>query len=381
MSAVREALEALGHSAGALPEPRLLADLFVRFQAQVPLRRAAEGAGAVDVLAAWLEDGAGCCGESRVRAFGSLAAEAGFGIEHAVALRASGRRHRVLLASGRRLLLDPAFPLPAPVSLDPPAEADATGYGVLSVRTLGADRFAMLLSTRGDERELYRVEPGEAPREETASEAGAEAGSGDLFRLFDDRLLRWQGGVLEVSDAWSRFRLPFPAADADGLEALFGPPLPGPQAFGVPEARRERPIAEPTLAVYHASTESAAKLRDLLADPAVHAALLPDGWAVKGLAVRGDGFARTLVEEGAHLREERITLLPDGIAVEAEGPLALFRTRNWRLEPRPGGTRLRILATLRDPVPPRGLPEGARRRLVFELASELLALDAQAAAG
>ncbi|MBK9968533.1 MAG: hypothetical protein IPP07_28180 [Holophagales bacterium] len=102
---------------------------------------------------------------------------------------------------------------------------------------------------------------------------------------------------------------------------------------------------------------------------------------MKGLAVRGDGFARTLVEEGAHLREERITLLPDGIAVEAEGPLALFRTRNWRLEPRPGGTRLRILATLRDPVPPRGLPEGARRRLVFELASELLALDAQAAAG
>lgn len=381
MSAVRDALEALGHTAGALPEPRLLADLFVRFQTQVPLRRAAEGAGAVDVLAAWLEDGAGCCGESRVRAFESLAVEAGFSVEPALALGASGQRRRLLLASGRRLLLDPAFPLPAAVSLDPPAEADSTGYGTLSVRSLGADRFAVLLSTRGDERELYRVEPGEAPRETAARDAGAEARAGELFRLLDDRLLRWRDGVLEVSDAWSRFRLPLPAADADGLEALFGPPLPGPREFGVPEAGNERALAEPTLAVYHGSTETAASLRGLLADPEVHAALLPDGWTVEDLALRGDGFTRTLVEEGAPLRTERFAIRPDGITVEAEGPLALFRTRTWTLEPRPSGTRLRILATLRDPVPPRGLPEGARRRLVFELASELLALDAQAAAG
>ena len=102
---------------------------------------------------------------------------------------------------------------------------------------------------------------------------------------------------------------------------------------------------------------------------------------MEGLSVREDGFDRTLVDEGALLRTERITLLPDGIVVEAEGPLALFRTRTWRLEPRPAGTRLRLLATLRDPVPPRGLPEGTRRRLVFELASELLALDARAAEG
>ena len=64
-----------------------------------------------------------------------------------------------------------------------------------------------------------------------------------------------------------------------------------------------------------------------------------------------------------------------GFTVEADGPLALFRTRTLRIEPRPEGSRLRLLATLRDPVPPRGLPEGTRRRLVFELGSELLALD------
>ncbi len=377
MSAAREALEALGHPAGALPEPRLLAGLFVRFQAQVPLRRAAEGLGAGDALSAWLEDGAGCCGERRVMAFESLAVEAGFGVEHAEARGASGRRHRVLLASGRRLLLDPAFPFPAPVSLDPPAESDSTGYGTLSVRTLGADRFAVLLSTRGDERELYRVEPGEAPRGETASDSAP----GELFRLLDDRLLRWRDGVLEVSDAWSRLRIPFPAADTEGLEALFGPPVPDAPAAGAVEGRMAPVAAESTLAVYHASVETPGLLRGLLAEPAVHAALLPDGWSVEELTPHGNGFGRTLVEGATPLRTERITILPDGIRVEAEGPLALFRTRTWTLEPRPAGTRLRIVATLRDPVPPRGLSEGARRRLVFELASEILAFDARASEG
>ncbi len=97
--------------------------------------------------------------------------------------------------------------------------------------------------------------------------------------------------------------------------------------------------------------------------------------AWKCFSAQGGGFRRTLVENGEHLRTERVTFLPDGAVVEAEGPLALFRTRTWRLEPRPFGTRLRLLSTLRDPVPPRGLPEGTRRRLVFELASELLALE------
>ena len=96
---------------------------------------------------------------------------------------------------------------------------------------------------------------------------------------------------------------------------------------------------------------------------------------MENVSRRDDGFERTLVGEGEYLRRERVTRLPDGIAVEAEGPLAIFRTRTWRLEKRPSGTRIRLLATPRDPVPPRGLAEGTRRRLVFELASELLALE------
>lgn len=377
MRAAREALEALGLTPGALPEPKLLSDLFVRFQAQVPLRRAPADPGAADALSAWLEDGAGCCGATRVGAFEALAVAAGFEVEPGIARGPGGESRRVLLAFGRRLLLDVSFPFSAPVALEPPTAEEPTGYGALSVRPVGADRFELILATRGDDRVLYRLERGEA----SGGDAGTGVGEEGFFRLLDDRLLRWRDGVLEISDAWSRLRVPFPAADADGLEALFGPPIPDPPAPGAFPKGEEPGEVAPTLAVYLASTERAESLRGLLTDPAAHAALLPDGWRVRDLEVRGDGFARTLVEDGALLRTERITLLPDGIIVEAEGPLALFRTRTWRLEPRPAGTRLRILASLRDPVPPRGLSEGARRRLVFELASELLAIDARATEG
>ncbi len=367
MGAVREALEALGHPQGAPPHPHRLAELFVRFQAQVPLRRAPERLDPERTLAAWLEEGAGCCGEVRVRAFEALGASAGFLLERGHARSGGGAPRSVLLAPGGSHLLDPAFPLPAPLSLDPPVEAEVTGYGSLSTRPAPGGGSEVRLETRGDERLLFRVAPGERPpgEEREAGESGEP-----LFRLLEDRLVRWRDGVLEVSDAWSRLRLPFPASDSDGLEALFGPPVPDQPACAVRAG-----ALEPTLAAYHAVAADVPRLLRLLRDPEVHAAFLPEGWDVEGLSTVEGGFRRTLVEEGELLRSERAAFLPDGVAVAADGPLALFRTRTWRLEPRPFGTRLRLLATLRDPVPPRGLPEGARRRLVFELASELLALE------
>lgn len=371
MSAVRETLEALGHPAGAIPEPRLLADLFVRFQARVPMRPAAAGLPPEGHLAAWLEEGDGLCGGARVAAFEALAALAGFPLERVPARGPGGAARPLLLAAEGRLLLDPAFPLPAPLSLDPPAEAEPSGYGALSVRRAG-DEPAVVLEARGEERVLYRVGRGAAPEALPAPGEDADRGAGErLFRLLDDRLLRWSDNVLEVSDAWSRLRIPFPAVDADGLESLFGPPVREPAA---PDPDGVLPL-EPSLAVYHASAARPQTLLRLLADPAVHAALLPEGWTARETSRRADGFERTLLDGDEVLRTERLALRPDGIAVEAEGPLALFRTRTWRLEPRAGGTRLRVLAVPRDPVPPRGLPEGTRRRLVFELASELLALD------
>jgi hypothetical protein len=360
MGAVAEALEALGHPAGALPEPRLLADLFVRFQAQVPLRAAAEAAPASH-LAAWLEDGAGLCGEKRVAAFEALAAAAGFALARSAARHPDGTTRPVLLAEGGRLLLDASFPLPVPLRLDPPAEGEATGYGTISVRR-EEGLPSLNLETRGETRRLYSVAPVAADVE------GLAADGPGLFRLLDDRLVRWRDGVLEVADAWSRLRVPFPAADVDGLEGVFGPPLPERLKAGpAPEAA--------TLSVYHASAEGAERLLSLLADPSVLAALLPDGWTVATREAREDGFEQELVADGVLLRRERVTRRPGGLAVVAEGPLALFRTRRWHLEPRGAGTRLRIRATFRDPVPPRGLPDGTRRRLVFELASELLAFD------
>lgn len=384
MDAVREALEALGHPAGALPEPRLLAALFVRFQAQVPLRAGPEAGGGESCLAAWLEDGAGCCGEDRVEAFGLLAAAAGFALDRAVARDPARGTRSVLLADRRGLLLDAGFPLAVPLRLHPPAEGEATGYGTLSSRPCGQGAVEVLLETRGEERTLFRVEaggvdpgtrvPGTAGPLVSARNPGVGApsfGGPGLFRLLEDRLLRWRDGVLEVSDSWSRLRVPIPAGDAEGLEALFGPPVPGAD----PAKSAAPPGFVPTISVYHASPEEPERLRRLLAEPGTHAALLPDGWVVEALVLHEGGFERTLTEEGRPLRRERVTPLPDGLAVEAEGPLALFRTRTWRLEARPAGSRLRLLATLRDPVPPRGLPEATRRRLVFELASELLALD------
>jgi hypothetical protein len=253
-------------------------------------------------------------------------------------------------------------------------DAESTGYGTLSTRPADAGGTDIVLETRGDERILFRVSPSESRSEKEA----VDGDTGEsLFRLHEDRLLRWRDGVLEISDSWSRFRSGLPASDVDGLEALFGPPIPESIAGG---AVAETP-AEPTLSVYHAVASDLPRLLRLLSDPGLHAALLPEGWAAERLWVSEGGFERAVVAEGKLLRSERFTLLPDGIAVAATGPLAFFQTRTWRLEPRAGGTRLRLLATLRDPVPPRGLPEGTRRRLVFELASELLALDRHAAEG
>lgn len=370
MSAVREALEALGHPGGTLPEPRRLAELFVRFQAQVPLRRAGCGT-AEERLASWLEAGAGLCGEERTAAFAALAAEAGFALQPGSASGAACDPRTVLLADGRRLLLDVSFPLPLPVSLDPPAAELATGYGTLRVRPAAAGE-EVLLETRGEERLLYRVDRDPASVSVSAAKGSSE--ETELFRLLDDRLLRFRGGVLEVTDAWSRLRVPFPARDGDGLEALFGPPAP-------PDDGREAAGQPPTLAVYLASGARPEALRALLADPESFAHTFPEGWIATDVELRADGFDWSVREGEELLRTERARIVPDGLVLEAEGPLALFRTRTLRLEPRPEGTRLRLLGVLRDPVPPRGLPEGTRRRLVFELANELLALDRVAAGG
>ena len=370
MSVLREALEALGHPGGGGPEPRRLADLFVRFQAQVPLRPACAGLRPEGHLEAWLEEGAGLCGEERTSAFAALAAEADLALAPAAARHDDGRSRSVLLADGGRLLLDPSFPLPAPLPLDPPAGAQETGYGTLSV---GRDAGGLLvrLEARGEERTLYRVEPDAAAPVAPESEGGA--GFPPLFRLLDDRLLRWADGILEVTDAWSRLRVPFPAADAEGLEALFGPPIPPiPPA---PAATPATPLREPSLSTYLASGASPEELRAVLADPERLSRTLPDGWTPERGADVPGGYAWTLREGETLLRTERLRLVAGGAVLEADGPLALFRRRELRLERRTGGTRLRLLGALRDAVPPRGLPEPVRRRLVFELASELLALD------
>ena len=333
---------------------------------------------------------------SRVSAFGDQAAQSLWGAALSLAapvgsratVRASldtehrtGGDRRYSANLGANWRIDPRWSVEAQfnrslgqstaVSLDPPAAELATGYGTLRVRPAAAGE-EVLLETRGEERLLYRVDRDPASVSVSAAKGSSE--ETELFRLLDDRLLRFRGGVLEVTDAWSRLRVPFPARDGDGLEALFGPPAP-------PDDGREAAGQPPTLAVYLASGARPEALRALLADPESFARTLPEGWTATDVAVRADGFAWSVREGEEFLRTERMRIVPDGLVLEAEGPLALFRSRTLRLEPRPDGTRLRLLGVLRDPVPPRGLPEGTRRRLVFELANELLALDRVAAGG
>ncbi len=120
----------------------------------------------------------------------ALAAAAGFALDRAIARHPDGAARPVLLAEHGTLLLDVSFPLPAPLPLDPPAEGETTGYGMISVRHEGG-RPALVLETRGEARRLYTLEP--------AGDLEPRADDGpDLFRLLDDRLLRcYRGGAGE----------------------------------------------------------------------------------------------------------------------------------------------------------------------------------------
>jgi hypothetical protein len=119
----------------------------------------------------------------------------------------------------------------------------------------------------------------------------------------------------------------------------------------------------------------AAVVRALLASPEGHAALLPPGIVAVGTELSAEGWSWTLAtEEGVFVRRERVRTGPSGTTVrtiEGTGP---FASRRYTVEELPGAWRLRIAAELAGPIPSRGVPEGARKGLVFALVSEILAL-------
>ena len=335
MTALRDALEALGHPLGALPEPRLLADLFVRFQTQVPLRPAPAGLGPHELASAWLEDGRGLLlrdprphlrgprhrGGLRARAWGR-----------------AGRRRKGPPRSPRRRTgascSTPSFPLPAPLPLDPPAfaESDRLRHALDAARRRGAGptSSSRRAGTSGSSSASSPGEPGAgersrqtatpANRSSASTRTGCSAGATASSRS-------------PTHGAASAFR--FPASDSDGLEALFGPPIP---AIDRRRSRRGNGCRTDARRLPRRRPWSSPRLLRLLSDPG-RPRCPPSGGMGRGgtLGVRGR------LREGCSSRRESSSAangspgLGTGSRSRQSGPLALFRTRTWRLEPRAGG--------------------------------------------
>lgn len=391
---IAEALDLLGielpgaGSARGAPPGQLFEDLFLRFQARVPFREGAGPLSPEELLSRWAAAGEGGGPSSRTGALLVLARALGFEVEP-VAVRSDAHGapapvvRPVLLArlgpagGGRRVVADAGLPMPGLLPLDgPPVDGFPTGYG--RVRAEVRDREATLtLAAFGGEEELWRSDLAPMPVPSFPPDPTEEPGEAGprLFRLLDDRVLRWEGGRLRVDDAWGRLDIPF-APGRTVLEELFAQPL----ADGDGEAAARKGGGAPTLTVREGRDGDAARIRALLSSPEGHAALLPPGLVARGTEPSGDGWSWTLAtEDGAFVRRERVrTGAGEPLAtvatvetIEGTGP---FSVRRYTVEERPGAWRVLLAAELAGEIPPRGLAEGTRKALAFALVSEILAL-------
>ena len=313
-------LEVLG-LAPEFPTPRLFEELFLRFAAAVPyetLTRRIVPPGPFDAEAYFRRAAAApapLVGGERTEALLALAEGLGF---DAGRVRVLSRRgvHRALIGrfGNLRVLADPAWPVPVLVPLEPPAREIPTPYGALTVRRDG-DEAVLVSDGRGVEREILRVEAGEAP--DAPFSAPADPSSPFALRLLPDRVHFWRDGRLTVADAWSRLRAPLSGSGAAALRTLFA--LEGDLPGDLPDAA----AGPAALTVWHRVYGEAAGVRARLA-----------------------GVRPPAADEGI-------------------GAL------RFSVEPLGDGLRLRADATLAESAPAAGLPEPTRKSLVFRLASDL----------
>ncbi|HSB35775.1 MAG TPA: hypothetical protein VLH41_02805 [Thermoanaerobaculia bacterium] len=331
-AAASEFLETVGLSA-QLPTPRFLEDLFLRVSAALPYETLTRGRGgrpgdvdAETLLARAAEGSLPLVGGERTHLLLGLARGLGFDVRP-VAARTRRGRHVALGVRfpGHDVLADPAWPLPVLVPLDPPACEIPTPYGALSVRSDG-NELVVVADGRGREREVLRLEALPVPEAEARAlgTAPADLSSPFALRLLPDRTHFWRQGRMTVADAWSRLTWPLGGAERRALKVLFAIETDLPDALS-PEAKEP-----PTLTVWHASLAEPERLKARLS-----------------VAAPFDG----------------------------EGLVTGVR---YGVEPLESGARLSIHATLKGGVPPGGLPETARKTLVFRLASELFLASREA---
>ena len=301
-------------------------DLFVRFQAQVPYQAVAGPRDADQFLRDFVEIETGGEGDERTASFEALARTLGHELEvrEATSPR-GGRRIALSRVDGRRLLVDPGFPLPCLVPLDRPGEEIPTGYGKVLWEAIGED-FRVLVETRGKRIEVARFGTGGPERPESLASPPVRLGERERFRLLDDRLLRWRDGKMEVTDTWSRLTHPLGGEEKELLETFFR--VPCGELAGIPPD--EDPV---TLSVY-----------DHVPHP------------------------RTLLES----RLERLRG-PTGGGLPGAEEGSPITSRRWSFEELDGGTRVKLTAGM-VAVPSRGLTEMFRKTLVFLLVSEILDL-------
>ena len=313
-------LEVLG-LAPELPTPRFFEELFLRFAAAVPyetLTRRVVRPLPFDAEA-YFGRAAGApealVGGERTEAFFALAEVLGFDAGRA-RVRSRHGVHRALVArfGELRVLADPAWPVPVLVPLEPPAREIPTPNGALTVRKDG-DEVVLVSDGRGVEREILRVEADGAA--EPPLSAPVDPSPPFALRLLPDRVLFWREGLLTVADAWSRLRAPLSGTEAAALRTHFAleGDLPGDLAAAA--------AGPAVLTVWHRVYGEFAGVRARLA-----------------------GVGPPAADEG----------------------IAALR---FGVEPLGDGLRLRADATLAETAPAAGLPEPARKSLVFRLASDL----------
>jgi hypothetical protein len=379
---VDELLEGWG-IARALPDARFLDELYRRFGAFVPyetVTRTADGDSLEDVLSALVE-GAGSAGARRTRAFLAIARDLGFDAGPVAGtvlwrrgdgapLAGDGDPHAALVVSvlGRRFLVDPAYPLPWPVPLEPPAADMRSPWGTLSVRTEGRSTD---LVCEGLGRLTARIRYDLTPVEDVPSVPIEEGPL--LLRLLDDRLHLWRAGEMRVVDSWSVLTHPVPASEKAALAVLFS----GAEAI-VEELPHETPDSPPpaALVVFERTRLPLHDVKARLGSPEGLFSLYAPGGRFELAEVSGSGWIwKVFPGDDDAVRTERVTRTGEGVAADVLDEGAFVASRRYGVEPLPDGeTLLSLEALFGRPLSPRGLGESVRKTLVFHLASELLAL-------